>query len=136
MVMFWGLSVAFDSIHWGKMIEILRACGIPPNLLRAVEADYTGTKARVVTHDGTTDEFELLAGVLQGDTLTPILFIKGFDCAPIKATDNHEELGFTVNQWRSRQTRTEKISDLDFADDIAVLSDDFLSPSTSFKGGS
>ena len=41
-----------------------------------------------------------------------------------KATGDHEELGFTVNARRSRRTRTEKTLDLDFADDIALLSDD------------
>ena len=44
---------------------ILKAYGILPNLLRAINATYTGTKARVVSLDGTTDGFELLAGVLQ-----------------------------------------------------------------------
>ncbi len=97
---------AFDSIHQGKMIKILRAYGIPPNLLRAIEATYTGTKARVVTPDETTDEFELLAGVLQGDTLTPFLFIIVLDYALRNATANDEELGFTVNPRRSRQTKT------------------------------
>ena len=43
------------------MIKIL---SIPPNLLRAIEATYTGTKARVVIPDGTNDEFELIARVL------------------------------------------------------------------------
>ena len=51
----------FYSIHQGKMIKILLAYSFPPNLPRAIEATHTGTKARVVTPDRTTDEFELLA---------------------------------------------------------------------------
>ena len=46
---------AFDSIHRGKMMQILRAYGKPPNLLRAVEQIYTNTKARVISPDGDTD---------------------------------------------------------------------------------
>ena len=37
------------------MIKILRAYGILPNLLRAIEATYTDTKASIVTPEGTTD---------------------------------------------------------------------------------
>ena len=62
---------------------------------------------------------ELLAEVLQGDTLAPFLFITVFDYALRKATNYHKELGFTVNTERSRRTRAEKTSD-----DIALLSDD------------
>ena len=65
-----------------------------------------------MTPDGTIDEFELLGGVLQVDTLAPCLFIIVLDYAIRKATDDHEELGFTVNPRRSRRMSTEKISDM------------------------
>ena len=60
---------AFDSIHRGTMMKILKAYGVPPNLLRAIETMYAGTRAKVVTPDGNSEEFDILAGVLQGDTL-------------------------------------------------------------------
>ncbi len=75
-----------------------------------IEATDTGTKARVVTPDGATDEFELLAGVLQGDTLAAFLFIIVLDHALRKTTEDHEELGFTANPRRSRGMRTGKIT--------------------------
>ena len=56
--------------------------------------------------------------------LAPFLFIIVFYCALRKATDNHEELGFTVDPRRSRKTRTEKMSDLNFADGFILLSND------------
>ena len=72
---------AFDSIHRGKMMTILKAYGVPPNLLRAIGTMYEGTRARVVTPDGDSEEFDILAGVLQGDTLAPFLFIIVLDYA-------------------------------------------------------
>ena len=36
---------------------------------------YTNTKAIVTTPDGDTESFNILAGVLQGDTLAPFIFI-------------------------------------------------------------
>ncbi len=40
---------AFDCIHQGNMIKILKAYGVSPRLLKAVEATYTGTIAKVVS---------------------------------------------------------------------------------------
>ena len=55
--------------------NFLEAYGVPPNLLRAIESMYAGTKAKVVTPDGNGEEFDIRAGVMQGDTLAPFLFI-------------------------------------------------------------
>ena len=117
---------AFDTIHRGKMMKILKAYGIPPNLLRAIEAMYTDTNAKILTPDGETDMFEITAGVLQGDTLAPFLFIIVLDYALRKAmADNKDdELGFTIRPQRSSRYPKESLSDLDFADDISLLSDE------------
>ena len=37
IITFIDFKKAFDSIHRGKMMQILRVYGIPPNLLRAIE---------------------------------------------------------------------------------------------------
>ena len=56
-------------------MRILRAYGIPEKLVRLIECSYMDTMARVKTEDGLTEAFCILAGVLQGDTLAPYLFI-------------------------------------------------------------
>ena len=53
------------------MVKILRAYGVPPNLLRAIETMYRDTRAKVVTPDVETEEFDIHAGELQGDILAP-----------------------------------------------------------------
>ena len=105
------------------MIKILKAYGIPPTLLRAIEAMYTNTKAKVVSPDGETELFDITAGVLQGDTLAPFLFVIVLDYAMRKATNGREEeLGFTITPRKSRRHPKEVLADLDFADDIDLLS--------------
>ena len=47
---------------------ILRAYGIPDRILEAINETYTGTRAKVLSPDGETDEFDITAGVLQCDT--------------------------------------------------------------------
>ena len=109
------------------MIKILKAYGIPPTLLRAIEAMYTNTKAKVVSPDGETDLFDITAGVLQGDTLAPFLFVIVLDYAMRKAmAGSEEELGFTITPRKSRRHPKEVIADLDFADDISLLSDEMI----------
>lgn len=46
---FIDVKKAFTSIHWGKIMKILRVYGIPPRLVQAMEATYPGTKARIIT---------------------------------------------------------------------------------------
>jgi len=48
------------------------------------------TKAKVLSPDGETDFFEILAAVLQGDTLAPFLFVIVIDYVLRKTVDSHE----------------------------------------------
>ena len=85
---------------------------------------YTNTKAVVLSPDGETDSFMIRAGVLQGDILAPYIFIIVLDYVMRVALGNDEaNLGFTISQRRSRRQPAEILADLDFADDIALMSD-------------
>ena len=92
---------AFDSIDRGKLIEILRAYGIPEKIVQAINVMYTDTIAKVISQDGETDFFAILAGVLQGDTLAPFLFIIIIDYILQLTVDGHEHLGFTLHEGHS-----------------------------------
>lgn len=125
VITFIDFSKAFDSIHRGKMLKILLAYGIPPQLVEAIGKIYEDTRARVITPDGETEFFSISAGVLQGDTLAPYLFIIVLDYVLREAINGREdELGFTIKRRQSRRVPAIKITDLDFADDIALLSDE------------
>ena len=115
---------AFDTIHRGKLIEILRAYGVPDKIIEAIETTYSETWAKVRTADGETESFQILAGVLQGDTLAPFLFIVALECALRRAIEGREEeLGFTLQKRASRRVAAKMVTDLDFADDTTLLSD-------------
>ena len=103
---------------------ILKAYGIPESLVNAIEDIYSDTKAKVLSPDGETEYFSITAGVLQGDTLTPYLFIIVMDYALRKALKGkEEELGFQLKRRQSSRVSPEVITDLNFADDIALLSE-------------
>ena len=86
---------------------------------------YKDVFAKVLTPDGETAWFQLLAGVLQGDTLAPFLFIIVLDYALRKAISGREvELGFTITPRKSSRYPAKVQTDFDFADDISLLSNE------------
>ena len=64
------------------MLKILKAYGIPDQIVKAIGGMYEDTRAKVISPDGETDLFDILAGVLQGDTLAPYLFVVDLDYTP------------------------------------------------------
>ena len=122
VMIFVDFRKAFDSVQRGKLMKILKAYGVPSEMVSAINMLYINTVAKVISPDGETTFFQILAGVLQGDTLASYLFIISLDYAMRLATFNKEELGFTLKPTRSRRNPAEVITDTDFADDIALLS--------------
>ena len=113
-VSFIDFSKAFDSIHRPSLWKVLISYGIPEKVVNAIEQIYSGSRCCIRTDDGLSDWFQVLTGVRQGCILSPILFAIAIDWVLTKAT---KDRGI---DWLSNQ----KLSDLDFADDIAALAKD------------
>ena len=70
-----------------------------------------------------TEFFDVLAGMLEGDTLAPFLFVICLDYVLRISVDKCNEYGLTLELARSRRFHTKKITDADYADNLALLSD-------------
>ena len=104
------------------MAKVLISYGIPDKIFDAINGSYANTRAKVYSPDGVSEEFIIVAGVLQGATLSPYLFIIVLDYALRKVINGYEEeLGYTIVPRRSRRFHLTVLTDLDFADDIALL---------------
>ena len=79
------------------------------------------TKVKVRSPDGDTDYFDIVAGVLQGDTLAPYLFIICLDHVLRIWIDKIKENGFELTKKRSRRYPAKTITDADYAGNIAIL---------------
>ena len=90
--LFVDFTKAFDSIHRGKMEQILLAYGLPKETVAAITILYRNTKMKVRSPDGDTKYFDIVTGVLQGDTLAPYLFIICLDYVLDKIRENGFEL--------------------------------------------
>ena len=91
------------SIHRGNMAYLLRSYGIPDKLVNAIHENYYNTISKLYSPDSVSEEFDIIAGVLQGDNLSPYLFTNVLDYALRKAINGRdlEELGFTFVQSKS-----------------------------------
>ena len=102
-ILFVDFAKAFDSIHRGKMKQILLARGLPKETVIAMIMLYRNTKVKVCSPDGDTDYFDILVGVLQGDTLAPCLFITCLDYMLRMSIDKMKDNGFKMTKERSRR---------------------------------
>ena len=123
VIIFIDFKKAFDSVHRGTLMKILLAYGIPKAIVDIIGLLYTNMKAQVITPNGMTSYFYIQAGVLQGDTLAPYLFIITVDYCMRQAIKSHPEYSFTINPAKSKRIKADNISDLEFADNIACMTD-------------
>ena len=103
------------------MEQILLAYGQLKETVATITILYRNTKVKVRSPDGDTEYFDIVAGVLQGDTLVPYLFIICQDNVLRTSIDKIRENGFEMTKKRSKRYPANTITDADYADDIAIL---------------
>ena len=104
------------------MFEILGIYGISSDIIEAIKMLYRDTSSTILTPDGETSPFSIKAGILQGDTLAPFLFIVVVDYVLRMSVDNINKKGFQLHPRKSSRHPAIYLTDTDFADDIALIS--------------
>ncbi|KAI8499222.1 hypothetical protein Bbelb_229860 [Branchiostoma belcheri] len=112
-ISFIDFTKAFDSIHRPSLWNIMQMYGLPNKVISAIKHIYADFKCCVRTDDGFSGWFEVVTGVRQGCVLSPILFALAIDWVLQQST---KDKGIP---WLQGQ----RLSDLDFADDIAGLAE-------------
>ena len=92
----------------------MESYGIPRKLVKMVKAMYAGNQCAVVDSSGQTDWFTVASGVKQGCNMSGFLFLLVTDWI-MRATVEGSNTGI---RWKL----CSKLEDLDFADDIALIS--------------
>jgi len=104
---------AFDSLDRKTLWKILAHYGIPKKLINIIKAIYDNQKAKILYKGKLSAAFLIETGVRQGCLLSPFLFILAIDYILKNCSPGN---GLT---WIDN----EELDDLDFADDLAELSD-------------
>ena len=101
---------AFDSIYRDSLWKILRKYGIPEQLVLVIKSFYTNFTCRV---GNSNHKFQVKTGVRQGCVMSAVLFNIAIDWVMRQATED---------QKRGIRPSFSTLEDLDFADDLALLS--------------
>ena len=113
IINFVDFQKAFDSIHRPTLWRLLEIYGFPPKYTNFIKAMYSDSRCCVRTESGNSGWFPVETGVKQGCVLSPMLFGIAIDWV-MRKTTNDTHLGI---KWKDKV-----LEDLDFADDIALLS--------------
>ena len=102
-ILFVDFYKVFDSINRGTMEQILPVNGLPKEIVAAIMMRYKNTKVKVRFPDRHTDYFNIVAGVLQGDTLAPYQYIICLDYVLKTSIDKMKDNGFKRAKEKSRR---------------------------------
>jgi hypothetical protein len=85
-LLFTDMTEAFDTISHRKLLMILYDLGFPPDAIETVKDLHTNARTVIQTPHGPLDPFDFGRGTIQGDSLSPFLFIlvrPDCGCCPI-----------------------------------------------------
>ena len=102
-------------------MQILLANGLPKETVAAIMMPYKHTKVKVRSQDVDIDYFDIVAGVQQGNTLAPYIFIFRLDYMLRTSIDLMKENSCKLTKERNRRYPAQTITDVDYTDDIALL---------------
>ena len=102
------------SIDREVLWKILRHYGVPEKIVRMIRVFYDGFQAKVLHEGEMTESFSMSTGVHQGCLLSPLLFLVALDWVLRQA--------FGDNKTRIQFILLQKLEDLDFVDDMVLLS--------------
>ena len=103
------------------MEQILLAYDLLKETVAAITILYWNTKVKLRSPDWDTEYFDIIAGILQGDTLSACLFIIYLDYVLRTSIDKIRENGFELTKKRIRRYPAKTITDTVYDDDIAIL---------------
>uniref|UniRef100_A0A7I5E8S3 Reverse transcriptase domain-containing protein n=1 Tax=Haemonchus contortus TaxID=6289 RepID=A0A7I5E8S3_HAECO len=116
VINFVDFKKAFDSIHRESLWAILKTYGVPQSFISIFKNLYLNSSCCVRTDTGYTPFFQIDTGVRQGCILSPILFNV---CLDFVMRETMKEVRAGIS-WHDRS----RLTDLDFADDIALIAED------------
>ncbi|VDP83735.1 unnamed protein product, partial [Schistosoma mattheei] len=105
---------AFDSVDITTLWKLLGHYGVPQKIVTNIQNSCDGLNCKIVHGEESTKSFEVKTGVSQGCLLSPFLFLLVIDWI-MKTSTSEGKRGI---QWTARM----QLNDLDFADDLALLS--------------
>ncbi|KAJ9513757.1 hypothetical protein QJQ45_015544 [Haematococcus lacustris] len=110
---------AFNTTCQDKLLWIMHDLGFPTDATDAVKDLYTGATTRFKTPYGHTDPVPVNRGTIQGDSLSPFLFLIYIE--PLLRWLQVGARGYKFKSATADSGERATVSSIDYADDIAIL---------------
>ena len=118
-VLYTDFSAAFNSIDLDKLLMIMYDTGIPEDAIEAVRSIYQHARTSIKTEHGRTREIPIERGTVQGDTLSPLLFLIFID--PLLRWLRVGGRGYKFQSIKTEHEReTHSVAASCYADDLAA----------------
>ena len=111
------LKEAFDTIDHTRMLKVLRDLGYPDDALQVVQGLYHNATTKVATPYGHTAPIRIQRGTLQGDSLSPFLFILYLE--PLLRWLSVGARGYQPGVLKNKNPNT-TFSNSAYADDLSI----------------
>ena len=111
---------AFNTIDHTRLFLIMRQLGFPTDAIQVVRGMYSNASTRVTCAVGTSLPIPIRRGTIQGDTLSPFLFILFLE--PLLRWLKVNDRGYACASLASTQPL--HIDSLAYADDILIVTND------------
>jgi exonuclease III len=115
LVNFIDFRKAFDCVHRSSVWNIMKCYGIPTKIVDIIQRFYNNSRCAVRNNGQLGEWFQVVTGVRQGCILSPLIFLLVMDWVLKRSLDD-STCGI---QW----VNGGQLTDLDFADDIALVED-------------
>jgi exonuclease III/ribonuclease HI len=112
-------SQAFNMINHDKLLQVMYALGFPTDAIEVVKDLYTGARTRFMTPHGPTGEVPIDRGTLQGDSLSPFLFLVYLE--PLLRWLHVGARGYQLGCLEGKEKVENHLSSIAFADDLTAL---------------
>lgn len=114
-ILFLDCIKAYDSVHRGTLLNILREFEFPKKLINLISMCIGETKAKIKTTSTTSELFTIESGLRQGDPISPVLFNLILEKIDREFTKQLEGGGFRIGD--------KILLRLAYADDIALIAE-------------
>ena len=86
---------AFDRVNHSYLLATLKEFNFPPSFLNMVKVLYSNRRGRIIVNGHLSNPFKIQRGVLQGDPLSPLLFVLALEpmCLAIR---KRKDLGICI----------------------------------------
>jgi hypothetical protein len=112
-------SSAFNTICHDKLLQIMYDLGYPPDAIDVIRDLYTGAHTTILTEWGPTDPIPVDRGSIQGDNLSPFLFLIFME--PLLRGMHQGGRGYRFGCLTNTQNDQHQLPVAAYADDLAIL---------------